>query len=404
MMAARGLAWLACLFGVANPVGLHFVPKPSAGMPTYFFILGMEGTGHHFWSALGGALAALEPLGASEAGARALDGLQHRVKLCFLQLSRPKAPGACDGAGCAAGASCRLNATAETRRAWVRSGALHAAGCSYPCGARDPREDAYGTLFTSPDFPRLARELAASDVRARAVVMARDPLAAVTSSHFRRHVREHDFATSTHALYAALGLLDGQVRAAKRARVPVAVVAYEDLVARTTATAYYWATERVGHLLNYDPELVRKALGAPNATDARAQGRHGSPEECRFVDYLFLLSTPRDWYPFLWPWYERYVPDAAAADAAYAAAPNATEAPYRSCPALSPSQEARREAALANGLAKRQVEDKRDRAAARREKPPAPPPRRGRGSMMDGSQVSPRRHRHRSPLRVVTGL
>ena len=114
MMAARGLAWLACLCGVAS-VGLHFVPKPSAGMPTYFFILGMEGTGHHFWSALGGALAALEPLGASEAGARALDGLQHRVKLCFLQLSRPKAPGACDGAGCAAGASCRLNATAETR-------------------------------------------------------------------------------------------------------------------------------------------------------------------------------------------------------------------------------------------------------------------------------------------------
>ena len=98
------------------------------------------------------------------------------------------------------------------------------------------------------------------------------------------------------------------------------------------------------------------------------------------------------------------MPDAAAADAAYAAAPNATEAPYRSCPALSPSQEARREAALANGLAKRQVEDKRDRAAARREKPPAPPPRRGRGSMMDGSQVSPRRHRHRSPLRIVTGL
>lgn len=321
--ATRSLRWLALAVAARAARHHHATPRfadadavarPAAGgsgpTPRFFFVLGVEGTGHHFWTELGAKLNGGELDRLPEEARRRVDGVLTEVTSCFFSLSQPRTPRPCPG--CEARQICAFRWRADP---WPTGKALAVNGCSYPCGARDRGNANNLFKYTSPDFPRVARELARwSAYEPRPVVMLRDPVAAATSAHFRRHALEQAFETTAFELYQSLGLLDRQVRHVEQ-QFAVLVVHYEDLVARATDAGFANATGRVAAFLGHDAAALRFALagGARERRDGEPQAKAPQPHQRRYVEYLFLLSaTARDWYPRLWPDSTRYVAAAAA--------------------------------------------------------------------------------------------
>ena len=276
-------------------------PKPS-----FYFILGIEGTGHHFWDGVGIRLHAQELRGVDDMVAKRMEKVIHEVTACFFTLSVPKTPTPCPF--CFPDQVCGFRWGAG---GWPTARALAINGCSYPCGARNKKGGLDHFKYTSPDFPRVVRELHAwSDgYVAKPVVMLRDPVAAAHSAHFRRHAMEQDFETTAFELYQSMGLLDRQVRTVEGDGVPALVVHYEDIVDRATEAGYANATQRVAAFLGYEAPALRLALaGDHGRPKPKVNANNFKPPQRHYVEYLFLLSaTAADWFPRLWPDCARYV-------------------------------------------------------------------------------------------------
>lgn len=276
--------------------------------PSFFFILGIEGTGHHFWQELGGRLHERATSAHSATQVLMMDEVAAEVTRCVFMLSHPRAPRVCGG--CAADRSCPLTAAAASGKWWPVRAALGVNGCSYPCGARNPdKNDAFRA--TSPDFPRFVRELAGGGATPKPVVMVRDPGDAANSAHFRRHGDEQHFETTAFELYMALGLLDRHVRRIEALGYECLVVNYEDLVDGENLEN---ATTRVAAFLDYSAPALHIALRGKRTTAPQGRPKEASSAaQRRYADYLFLLAEAApDWYPRLWSDYGRYVAPAAA--------------------------------------------------------------------------------------------
>ena len=166
--ATRSLRWLALAVAARAARHHHATPRfadadavvrPAAGTagptPRFFFVLGVEGTGHHFWTELGAKLNGGELDRLPEEARRRVDGVLTEVTSCFFSLSQPRTPRPCPG--CEARQICAFRWRADP---WPTGKALAVNGCSYPCGARDRGNANNLFKYTSPDFPRVARELA----------------------------------------------------------------------------------------------------------------------------------------------------------------------------------------------------------------------------------------------------
>ena len=168
--ATRSLRWLALAVAARAARHHHATPRfadadavvrPAAGTagptPRFFFVLGVEGTGHHFWTELGAKLNGGELDRLPEEARRRVDGVLTEVTSCFFSLSQPRTPRPCPG--CEARQICAFRWRADP---WPTGKALAVNGCSYPCGARDRGNANNLFKYTSPDFPRVARELQGS--------------------------------------------------------------------------------------------------------------------------------------------------------------------------------------------------------------------------------------------------
>ena len=108
--ATRSLRWLALAVAARAARHHHATPRfadadavvrPAAGgsgpTPSFFFVLGVEGTGHHFWTELGAKLNGGELDRLPEEARRRVDGVLTEVTSCFFSLSQPRTPRPCPG-------------------------------------------------------------------------------------------------------------------------------------------------------------------------------------------------------------------------------------------------------------------------------------------------------------------
>ena len=105
---ARWPRWLALAVAARAARHHHATPRfadadavvrPAAGgsgpTPRFFFVLGVEGTGHHFWTELGAKLNGGELDRLPEEARRRVDGVLTEVTSCFFSLSQPRTPRPC---------------------------------------------------------------------------------------------------------------------------------------------------------------------------------------------------------------------------------------------------------------------------------------------------------------------
>lgn len=279
-----------------------------------FVIAGVEGTGHHFWNAVGSHLQEMHPLTPPQSRLRmgmafcesSLLSLEdiYIARAGFTALSSSKADYLpCSSRGCARSYREYENATCRATEEKVRyeARALYVPGCSYPCGS--PQAP---IAHVSPDLVRFAREAGLHGVRVLAVVMIREPVSTVSSSYYRRHQEESSFRATAWDLFVNMGYLDFQLRTLGEDRY--ALTYYENIVLDSEVPPDLADFLRIPH-----DELVTAVRRTASLN--RRRGKQDTPQQKvsasdrLYVENLFYKETHRQYIPTFWPAFRVYKHD-----------------------------------------------------------------------------------------------